>query len=154
MSLKLDGGCLAWTVVASSFMVSFIQGGFRFCNMFHLWSPKKFFPPCHELHVEDGLNCVAFGVFSSECFIFQLLLWHSPARHCRSFQCWSRRGRPHLLLDDFYHRWIRSALLCNEIAFFSLILIFDKQPTSPPKKNKDNPSATFWRPPLLGVYDK
>ena len=36
MSLKLDGGCLAWTVVASSFMVNFLWGGFRFCTMSHL----------------------------------------------------------------------------------------------------------------------
>ena len=76
------------------------------------------FPPCYELHVEDGLNCVAFGVFSSECFIFQLLLWHSPACHCRSFQSWSRRGSAHLLLHDSSHPWIRSVLLCNEVAFF------------------------------------
>ena len=26
---KPDGGCLAWTIVAASFMVSFLQDGFR-----------------------------------------------------------------------------------------------------------------------------
>ena len=30
MAEKPDGGCLAWTIVASSFMVSFLQDGFRF----------------------------------------------------------------------------------------------------------------------------
>ena len=29
MAPRLDGGCLAWTIVASSFMVSFLQDGFR-----------------------------------------------------------------------------------------------------------------------------
>ena len=28
-SSHLDGGCLAWTIVAASFMVSFLQDGFR-----------------------------------------------------------------------------------------------------------------------------
>ena len=31
---KPDGGCLAWTIVASSFMVSFLQDGFRFLDFF------------------------------------------------------------------------------------------------------------------------
>ena len=33
---KPDGGCLAWTIVAASFMVSFLQDGFRFVMIFPL----------------------------------------------------------------------------------------------------------------------
>ena len=50
---KLDGGCLAWTVVASSFMVNFLRGGFRFSTMFHLRSQKIIFPR-HDLHIEKN----------------------------------------------------------------------------------------------------
>ena len=51
---KLDGGCLAWTVVASSFMLSFVLDGFRSSTMCHLkkilcatsdHKNNSFFPP-------------------------------------------------------------------------------------------------------------
>ena len=110
---KLDGGWVAWTVVAASFMVSFLVHGFRFSTIFHLRSQKIVsFPTtsCILRMFHKISTALLLAVFLSKCCIFQLLLWHSPTRHCRLFQCWSRRGRPHLLLDDFYHRWIRSAL--------------------------------------------
>ena len=44
---KPDGGCLAWTIVASSFMVSFLQDGFRFSNFFFLDDWLFGFNYCH-----------------------------------------------------------------------------------------------------------
>ena len=116
---KLDGGCLAWTVVASSFMLSFVLDGFRSSTMCH--PQKKYYVPPqitkiivsfprHELHIEDvpsQLHC--FWLFLSKRCIFQLLLWHHPAHHCQSFQSWSRRGSAHLLNFSISPPWIRSA---------------------------------------------
>ena len=73
---KLDGGCLAWTVVASSFMLSFVLDGFRSSTMCH--QKKKYYVPPqitkiivsfprHELHIEDvpsQLHC--FWLFLSK----------------------------------------------------------------------------------------
>ena len=110
---KLDGGWVAWTVVAASFMIYFLIYGFRFSTIFHLRSQKIVsFPPtsCILRMFHKISTALLLAVFLSKCCIFQLLLWHSPACHCRSFQSWSCRGSAHLLLHDSSHPWIRWAL--------------------------------------------
>ena len=110
---KPDGGCLAWTIVASSFMVSFLQDGFRFFNMSHL---REF--------LSVALSCmlrmfhkISTALLFSECCIFQRLLWPPAAQHRRSFQSWPRRGSAHLLLHDSSHPWIRYYCAMKSLSF-------------------------------------
>ena len=83
---KPDGGCLAWTIVASSFMVSFLQDGFRFLNFFFLDDWLFGFDYCHLLlhdlftlrifflpsrcHDKEDLpkNCIVDTLYLSICF--------------------------------------------------------------------------------------
>ena len=73
---KLDGGCLAWTVVASSFMVNFLWGGFRFSTMFHLRSQKNYLPPPWPAYwgydIKSQLHCFWLFFFLQNVASFSL----------------------------------------------------------------------------------